>query len=136
MITGTHFLTELSDRVAINIGVESIADRSEGLDPNGICYPCVMGWGLAGTGNSSAVAVVAAVAPQNVCFLRNGFLRERVEYERSWRDTTAVLIVRTLRFFSRTLKKCENPKTRQKKNTVYLYVIGTAKIAVYKYIYI
>ena len=36
--------------------------RSEGRDPNGICYPCVMGWGLAGTGNSSAVAVAAAVA--------------------------------------------------------------------------
>ena len=35
-------------------------NRSEGLDPNGICYPCVMGWGLAGTGNSSAAAVVTA----------------------------------------------------------------------------
>ena len=34
-----------------------------GLDPNGICYPCVMGWGLAGTGNSSAAAAVAAAAP-------------------------------------------------------------------------
>ena len=73
----------------------------EGLDPNGICYPCVMGWGLAGTGNSSA----AAVGPQNVCFLGNGFLRERVEYERSRRDTTAILIVRTLRFFFNVPKK-------------------------------
>ena len=80
--------------------------RSEGLDPNGICYPCVMGWGLAGTGNSSAVAAVAvAAAPQNVCFLGNGFLRERVEYERSRRDTTAILIVRTLRFFFNVPKK-------------------------------
>ena len=43
---------------------EPDSDRSEGLDLNGICYPCVMGWGLAGTGNSSAVAVAAAaVAP-------------------------------------------------------------------------
>ena len=33
---------------------------SGGLVPNGICYPCVMGWGLAGTGNYSAVAAVAA----------------------------------------------------------------------------
>ena len=39
-------------------------NRSEGLDPNGICYPCVMGWGLAGTGNSSAAtAAVVVVAP-------------------------------------------------------------------------
>ena len=66
--------------------------RSEGRDPNRICYPCVMGWGLAGPGNSSAVAVAAAVAAapsQNVCFLRKkkapagtlvakpGFLREK-----------------------------------------------------------
>ena len=78
------------------------ACRSEGLDPNGICYPCVMGWGLAGPGNSSAAV---AAAPQNVCLLGNGFLRERVEYERSRRDTTAILIVRTLRFFLWTLKK-------------------------------
>ena len=42
-------------------------NRSEGLDPNGICYPCVMGWGLAGTGNSSAAAVAAVVAPK-MCF--------------------------------------------------------------------
>ena len=95
--------------------------RSEGfpgLDPNGICDPCVMGWGLAGTGNSSAVAaaVAAAVAPQNVCFLGNGFLRERVEYERSRHDTTAILIVRTLRFFFRTLKKSENPKRNRRKS--------------------
>ena len=45
------------------------------------------------------------VAPQNVCFLGNGFLRERVEYERSRRDTTAILIVRTLRFFFNVPKK-------------------------------
>ena len=65
-----------------------------------------MGWGLAGTGNSSAAAVATAVvAPQNVCFLGNGFLRERVEYERSRRDTTAILIVRTLRFFFNVPKK-------------------------------
>ena len=79
--------------------------------------PCVMGWGLAGTGNSSAVAAVAA-APQNVCFLGNGFLRERVEYERSRRDTTAILIVRTLRFYLWTLKKSENPKKSKR-------VVGT-----------
>ena len=41
-----------------------MVNRSEGLDPNGICYPCVMGWGLAGPGNSSAAAVAAAVAPR------------------------------------------------------------------------
>ena len=40
----------------------STTNRSEGLDPNWIWYPCVMEWGLAGTGNSSAV-VVAAAAP-------------------------------------------------------------------------
>ena len=46
--------------------------------------------------------------PQNkkkMCFGGNGFLRERVEYERSRRDTAAILIVRTLRFFLWTLKK-------------------------------
>ena len=75
-----------------------------------------MGWGLAGTGNSSAVAV-AAVAPQNVCFLGNGFLRERVEYERSRLDTTAILIVRTLRFFLWTLKKVEIKKETTNKKT-------------------
>ena len=57
-----------------------------------------MGWGLAGTGNSSAV-VVAAAAPLKGAFLLNGFLRERLENERSQRDTTAILIVRTLRIF-------------------------------------
>ena len=72
-----------------------------------------MGWGLAGTGNSSAVAVAAA--PQNVCFGGNGFLRERVEYERSRRDTTAILIVRTLRFFLWTLKKMKIPKENRRK---------------------
>ena len=85
-----------------------------------------MGWGLAGTGNSS-IAVERDMlslrngmgsgwdgkffrrrrrrrrrrrppAP-NVCFLGNGFLRERVEYERSRRDTTAILMVRTLCIF-------------------------------------
>ena len=74
-----------------------------------------MGWGLAGTGNSSAAAVAAA-PPPNVGFLENGFLRERVEYERSRRDTTAILIVRTLRFFLWTLKKSENPKKSPNKN--------------------
>ena len=60
-----------------------------------------MGWGLAGLGNSSAVAaaVVVAAAPQNVCLWGNGFLRERVEHERSRREITAILIVRTLRIF-------------------------------------
>ena len=47
-------------------------DRSEGRDPNGICYPCVMGWGLAGPGNSSAVAAaVVAAAPLKCLFPRN-----------------------------------------------------------------
>ena len=74
-----------------------------------------MGWGLAGTGNSSAAVVaVAAAAPQNVCFLGNGFLRERVEYERSRRDTTAILIVRTLRFFLWTRKKMKSKKNVEK----------------------
>ena len=62
-----------------------------------------MGWALAGTGNSSAVAVV--VAPQNMCFLVNGFLCDGVENERSRRDTTAILIVRTLRIFLDVPKK-------------------------------
>ena len=82
-----------------------------------------MGWGLAGTGNSSAAVAAAAVAaaPQNVCFLGNGFLRERVEYERSRRDTTAILIVRTMRFFLWTLKKSEHaPKTPKKKRSWYI----------------
>ena len=72
-----------------------------------------MGWGLAGTGNSSAVAAVAAVvaaaaaavAPLKCAFLVNGFLRDRIENERSRRDTTAILIVRTLRFFFNVPKK-------------------------------
>ena len=85
------------------VGAKHRSYQSEGVDPNGICCPCVMGWGLAGTGNSSAAAI--AVAPQNVCFGGNGFLRERVEYERSRRDTTAILIVRTLRFFFNVPKK-------------------------------
>ena len=45
-------------------GIRHNFNRSEGLDPNGICYPCVMGWGLAGPGNSSAVAAAAVVAPR------------------------------------------------------------------------
>ena len=49
-------------------------------------------------------ADAVAVAPPMCVFLGNGFLRERVEYERSRRDTTAILIVRTLRFFLWTLK--------------------------------
>ena len=49
----------LSNKVLGNLGSEN---RSEGLDPNGICYPCVMGWGLAGPGNSSAAAVAAVAA--------------------------------------------------------------------------
>ena len=82
-----------------------------------------MGWGLAGTGNSSAAVAVAAAAvapppPKKVCFLGNSFLRERIEYERSRRDTTAILIVRTLRFFSWTLEKNENPgKEKRRKKT-------------------
>ena len=83
------------------------------MDPNGICYPCVMGWGLAGTGNSSAaVAVVAALL--KCVFWGNGFLRERVEYERSRRDTTAILIVRTLRFFLWTLETVKIQKIDEK----------------------
>ena len=76
-----------------------------------------MGWGLAGPGNSSAAVAVVAAAPQNVCLLGNGFLRERVEYERSRRDTTAILIVRTLRFFLWTLEKSENPQKSPNSNT-------------------
>ena len=34
-----------------------------------------------------------------MCFLVNGFLRDWVENERSRRDTTVILIVRTLRIF-------------------------------------
>ena len=30
-------------------------------DPNGKCYPCVMGWDLAGMGNYSAAVAVATV---------------------------------------------------------------------------
>ena len=82
------------------------------MDPNGICYPCVMGWGLAGTGNSSAA--VAVVAPYKMCFGGNGLLRKRVENERSRRDTTAILIVRSLRFFSWNLKKMEILKITEK----------------------
>ena len=33
---------------------------------------------------------------QHVCFLANGFLRDRVKHERSRRDSGAMLIVRTL----------------------------------------
>ena len=44
--------------------------------------------------------------PLKMCvFLVNGFLRERVEYERSRHDTTAILIVRTLRIFLTLPKK-------------------------------
>ena len=42
-----------------NRGLLLIKYRSEGLDPNGILYPCVMGWGLAGMGNSSVAAVLS-----------------------------------------------------------------------------
>ena len=76
-----------------------------------------MGWGLAGLGNSSAVAAAVAVAaPQNVCLLGNGFLRERVEYERSRRDTTAILVVRTLHILSKSCCWLETLKNQQKKN--------------------
>ena len=68
-----------------------------------------MGWGLAGMGNSSAAAVAAAaaavVAPLKRTFLYNGVLRDWVGHERSQRDTTAILIVRTLRFFFNVPKK-------------------------------
>ena len=43
--------------------------------------------------------------PQNVRFLVNGFLRDKIENERSRRDTTAISIVRTLRFFLDVPKK-------------------------------
>ena len=36
---------------------------------------------------------------KKVSFLGNGLLRDRVKNERSQRDTTAILIVRTLGFF-------------------------------------
>ena len=52
--------------------------------------------------------------PKTCVFWGNGFLREWVEYERSRRDTTAILIVRTLRFFLWTLEKNENPKIAEK----------------------
>ena len=65
-----------------------------------------MGWGLAGTGNSSAAAAaVAVVAPSKCVFWVNGFLRDRIKNERSRRDTTAILIARTLRFFLKVPKK-------------------------------
>ena len=70
-----------------------------------------MGWGLAGPGNSSAAAV--AVVPQNVCFGGNGFLRERVEYERSRRDITAIPIARTLRILKRKLFACDKIEQQQ-----------------------
>ena len=38
-------------------------------------------------------------SPLNMRLLGNGFLRDKVENERSRRDTTAILIVRTLRIF-------------------------------------
>ena len=62
--------------------------RSEGLDPNGICYPCVMGWGLAGTGNSSAVAV--AVPPPSK---KSVFLGETASFAKgsNMRDLGAIL---------------------------------------------
>ena len=41
----------------------------------------------------------------NVRFLVNGFLRDRIENERSRRDTTAILIVQTLRIFLDVQKK-------------------------------
>ena len=57
-----------------------------------------MGWGLAGTGNSSAAVAAVVVAPLKCTFLLvNSFLRDWVENERSQRDTTAILIVRMLR---------------------------------------
>ena len=60
-----------------------------------------MGWGLAGTGNSSAAVVAAAVvvAPSKIRLLVNRLLRDWVENDRSQRDTTAILIVWTLRIF-------------------------------------
>ena len=63
-------------------------------------------------------AVVAAVVPppslKNVRLGGNGFLRDKVEDERSRRETTAILIVRTLRFFFWTLKKIKIIKNRWK----------------------
>ena len=66
-------------------------NRSEGGCPNGICDPCVMGWGLARTGNSST----AAVALKNMCFLENGFLGDWIQNARSRRDSAAMSIIRT-----------------------------------------
>ena len=63
---------------------------------------------------AAAVAVAPPQTKKKMCFLGNGFLHERVEYERSRRDTTAILIVRTLRFFLWTLKKMKIPKIDEK----------------------
>ena len=60
--------------------------------------------------------------PLKCVFGGNSFLRERVEYERSRRDTTAILIVRTLRFFSWTLKKSENPQKSHNSNTAVTFL--------------
>ena len=64
-----------------------------------------MGRGLARTGNSAAVVAAAVVALQKVRFGVNGFLRDRIENERSRCDTTAILIVRALRIVSDVQKK-------------------------------
>ena len=66
------------------------------MGSNGRCYPCMMGWGLAGTGNSSAVAAIVVV-PLKCSFLENCLLREWIENERSQRDSAGILIVRMLR---------------------------------------
>ena len=88
-----------------------------------------MRWGLAGTGNASAAAVVTAavIAPQNVRLGGNGFLRDWVSDERSRRETTAILIVRTLQFFFWTLKKGNIPKNRLK--NVAVTFLGVKKIS-------
>ena len=55
-------------------------NRSEGRGPNGICYPCVMGWGLAGTENSSA-AVAAAPGGEEVKIAKSTNLKKHGNVE-------------------------------------------------------
>ena len=82
-----------------------------------------MGWGLAGTGNSSVATfavtgtsiVIAPHTPNIVCFGGNGFLRDKVKNERSRRDTTTILIVWTLRILT------TNMLINQEKNSCYIY---------------
>ena len=73
-------------------------NRSEGRDPNGICHPCVMGWGLAGTGNSSAAAVVVD-HPRWMLVGESFSSGLGPKYESYQCDSAGILIVRMLRIF-------------------------------------